>query len=218
MTDRTIKQKKKVKLTIKINNRSLTDYSDGEFEYTDEEIAAFMPKDSEVLNETPLDIDENGNYVIKLRNRDTGSESQIREMPFTDEIFDCEDDDKTALYTASGEIYDMEDAIQINYNEAEFADMPDEITTLLFLKKEPTLVTLGRNGMCKTLMAFEAGKTYKSVYTAFGASFDMNSTTYKLINTVTYENGGLIVLDYALTTGGAFLSKTYMSILVENTD
>lgn len=227
------KPEKNVRLTIKIQNDALGDATDEDysFDYTDEEYENWIKtgkrtsKSSGVSNRTPLDIDEDGKFVLGDERSADDPMREIKEL-LTIENTECDDEtavsveqnNSSPLFVTEGTIREYRGHIEIMYNESDFTDMPDEITTLSFATNEPSIVTMGRNGACTTVMAFEAGNTYKSVYSAFGANFDVDITTYELSNTVTYEDGGELMLNYSITSGGSLVSSTVMHITIENCD
>lgn len=218
---------KRVRLTIKVQNDALFDTSneDYAFDYTDEEYENWLKtgkrtsKSSGVNNDTPIDVDVDGNFTI-------GDTAASTPEPTTDELLDSLESAIEApkkavaapVFVTEGTIRLYKGNVEIAYNESDFTDMPDEITTLSYAEAEPGIITMGRNGACTTVMAFEKGKTYKSLYKAFGASFDVDITTHRLENTVSYDKGGEILLDYTVTSGGSLVSSAVMYINIADID
>lgn len=218
---------KRVRLTIKVQNDALFDTSneDYAFDYTDEEYENWLKtgkrtsKSSGVNNDTPIDVDGDGNFTI-------GDTATSAHEPDLDELLEnlepIEEAPKKTIpapvFVTEGTIKVFRGHIEIAYNESDFTDMPDEITTLSYAVAEPGIITMGRNGACTTVMAFEMGKTYKSLYKAFGASFDVDITTHRLENTVSYDDGGEILLDYTVSSGGSLVSSAVMYINIADID
>ncbi len=208
------KPKKQVKLAIKIRNSALDIQNTAELE-DDLETYENGPAEAGYAYDIPAKFDENGDFIIQPINSDKAELIGESRTDFPDKA-KATGTPETVMYITEGEICEIDGTVQIKYNESEFTDMPDEITTLAFLKNSPNLVTLGRNGECNAVMAFEAGMTYKSIYNAYGASLNIDTTTFALINTVTYDDGGELLLDYIITSQGSLISKTLMKITVKN--
>lgn len=116
---------------------------------------------------------------------------------------------------SEGYIYKKDNRITLRYAEADSTDLANELTIISFEDGEPGIVTMERNGVCRTVMVFEEGKRYLSMYTVSGMSMDLTVRTYELENTLTLEDGGNIRLGYTLENGGATVSSVKMLLEIE---
>lgn len=104
--------------------------------------------------------------------------------------------------------------VELRYAETDQTDLADEITTLSFEQDDPSVLTMERNGICKTSMVFEAGRRYLCIYDVGGMVMELVVRTYDLDNELD-ENGGRIRLGYTLENGGSTVSCVKMDIKVE---
>ena len=66
---------------------------------------------------------------------------------------------------SEGYLYKKDNRITLRYAEADSTDLANELTIISFEDGEPGIVTMERNGVCRTVMVFEEGKRYLSMYT-----------------------------------------------------
>ena len=68
--------------------------------------------------------------------------------------------------------------------------------TLSFDVKEPSIVTLVREGAVSCVMTFSENGRYGGLYNMGFASFDFTVATKRISNKVAFEKGGVLLLDY----------------------
>ena len=90
-------------------------------------------------------------------------------------------------------------------------DMLNEITTISYDEAERGIITMERNGICRTAMVFEKGKRYVCVYDVSGMVLELVVRTYELDNRLD-DNGGNLMLGYTLENGGATVARVKMII------
>ncbi|MBQ3489271.1 MAG: DUF1934 domain-containing protein [Clostridia bacterium] len=67
---------------------------------------------------------------------------------------------------------------------------------LSFDVKEPNMVTLAREGAVSCVMTFSENGRYGGLYNLGFASFDFTVATKRISNKVSFEKGGILLLDY----------------------
>lgn len=103
--------------------------------------------------------------------------------------------------------------LELKYLETYESDLGNEQTTVSFNVAEPSVVTMERNGVCRTAMVFEAGRRYISVYDVGGMVLELVVRTFELENKLS-EGGGSLMLGYTLENGGVTVSRVKMNIEV----
>ena len=68
--------------------------------------------------------------------------------------------------------------------------------TLSFDVNEPNMVTLAREGAVSCVMTFSENGRYGGLYNMGFASFDFTVATRRISNKLTFEKGGVLLLDY----------------------
>ena len=102
---------------------------------------------------------------------------------------------------------------ELKYLETDESDLGNEQTSISFDVAEPSIVTMERNGVCRTAMVFEAGRRYISVYDVGGMVLELVVRTFELENKLS-EGGGSLMLGYTLENGGVTVSRVKMNIEV----
>ena len=85
--------------------------------------------------------------------------------------------------------------IEIRYDEIMGEDGP-AVNTLSFDTSDCGVVTLIREGVVSSVMTFSERERYSGNYNAGFAVFEFTVATKHVLNTVTFEKGGRLVLDY----------------------
>ncbi|MBQ7821081.1 MAG: DUF1934 domain-containing protein [Clostridia bacterium] len=114
-----------------------------------------------------------------------------------------------------GYLYKKDGRVVLRYAEADSTDLANELTVLSYELGKPGILTMERNGICRTVMVFEEGKRYISMYSVGAMSMELTIRTYELENTLTLENGGAVRLGYTLENGGSTVSSVKMLINIE---
>ena len=68
--------------------------------------------------------------------------------------------------------------------------------TLSFDVNDPSIVTLVREGAVSCVMTFSENGRYGGLYNLGFASFDFTVATKRISNKVSFEKGGILLLDY----------------------
>lgn len=85
--------------------------------------------------------------------------------------------------------------IEICYDET-MDDAGVAQNTLSFDVQEPGIVTLVREGAVSCVMTFSENGRYGGLYNMGFASFDFTVATKRISNKLTFEKGGILLLDY----------------------
>lgn len=104
--------------------------------------------------------------------------------------------------------------IELRYAETDETDLADEITVISYEESNPDILTMERNGMCRTAMVFEAGRRYICMYNVADMEMELVVRTYDLENSLTLD-GGRLKFGYSLENGGSTVSNVKMTIDVE---
>ncbi len=162
-------------------------------------------------------------YDIRRTVKDAAKDNADIEDEFDDDFAIGEEEPVSAFPSegmeiiTEGHISRKNGRIELKYVETDASDMSNEITTLSYDENEPGIITMERNGVCRTAMVFEAGKRYICVYDVSGMVLELVVRTYDLENKLT-DNGGSIRLGYTLENGGATVSRVKMIIEVKALD
>ena len=101
----------------------------------------------------------------------------------------------------------------IRYEESELSGMEGTTTELIFIKDEPTLVTLRRTGTVRCALVMEEHRQHSGVYETPVMPLDLTVTTHSLSNTVT-EDGGVMDAYYSLRFGTITTTRTRLRVEV----
>ena len=85
--------------------------------------------------------------------------------------------------------------VEICYDET-MDDAGVAQNTLSFDVQEPGIVTLVREGAVSCVMTFSENGRYGGLYNMGFASFDFTVATKRISNKLTFEKGGILLLDY----------------------
>ena len=85
--------------------------------------------------------------------------------------------------------------VEICYDET-MDDAGVAQNTLSFDVQEPGIVTLVREGAVSCVMTFSENGRYGGLYNMGFASFDFTVATKRISNKLTFEKGGVLLLDY----------------------
>ncbi len=82
------------------------------------------------------------------------------------------------------------------------------LNTLSFLSAEPSVVTLAREGAVACVMTFSENCRYRGAYHMPMISFDFTVATKRVENHVTFEKGGVLILDYNTEIQGVSMQNS----------
>ncbi len=107
-----------------------------------------------------------------------------------------DDVDKDNIRITSEGVMSIEDGrVEVAYEELMGEDGYVQ-NVLSFAADEPGVVTLVREGSASTVMTFSEKGRYKGTYDVGFASFEMTVAAKSVSNKVTFEKGGVLLLDY----------------------
>jgi len=124
-----------------------------------------------------------------------------------------EDGDTMELTTEAVLTQDDDGRISIIYPESTLTGMAGTITRITFMRDEPSLVWVIREGTTKSTLVMEEGKFHSSLYTLEGMSMDIAVHTQKLKNSLT-PDGGELFMDYFTRVGGIATVHNRMTLRV----
>ena len=113
-----------------------------------------------------------------------------------------------------GTYVDDGERISISYDESEATGMAGSLTTVTFLKNDPSVVSMIRSGLVSTTLVFEEGKRYHCMYKTPFMPFEVCVRTIKVENSMLPF--GKISLDYIVEIRGAKAERTRFSFQILN--
>ena len=113
-----------------------------------------------------------------------------------------------------GNYVDDGERISISYNESEATGMEGSLTTVTFLKSDPSVVSMIRSGLVSTTLVFEEGKRHHCMYKTPFMPFEVCIRTIKVDNTMI--GFGSLSLDYIVEIRGAKAERTRFSFQILN--
>ena len=105
-----------------------------------------------------------------------------------------------------GRLTDDGERVTVSYEETEATGMDGSSTSVSFLKKEPEIVTMTRDGVVSATLVFEEGKRHHCIYKTPFMPFEVCVSTKKVVNTI--EADGNLELDYVVEIRGAKAERT----------
>ena len=132
----------------------------------------------------------------------------VDDLPMSEEAPEPEilDINTVGHYTDDGE------RISISYDESEATGMEGSTTTVTFLKNEPTVISMIREGMVSTTLVFETGKRHHCLYKTPFMPFEICVRTIKISNSIL--GVGALSLDYVVEIRGAQAERTKFSLQI----
>jgi len=98
------------------------------------------------------------------------------------------------------------DRIFISYDETEATGMDGSTTSISFLKSEPEIVTMTRDGLVSATLVFEEGKRHHCIYKTPFMPFEVCVKTKDVLNNILGK--GMLELDYIVEIRGAKAERT----------
>lgn len=124
------------------------------------------------------------------------------------------DDEDSIEFTTDGKIYEKNDNLYLVYEESELCGMPGCKTSLKIGKGSVKMARFGKNKEKTTEMEFEKGKRYSNHYATDYGVFNLEIMTQAIENTITYEDGGNLKLDYYISLNGLGEAHNVLSVTV----
>ena len=114
---------------------------------------------------------------------------------------------------SQGTLREDDGRVEILYEETDATGMAGSRTAVSFMKSEPSIVTMTREGGVSTNLVFESGKRYRCVYQTPYMPFEICVRTLKVENNL--SGMGTLTLDYVIEIRGAKAerNKLFLQIL-----
>ena len=113
-----------------------------------------------------------------------------------------------------GSYLDDGERISISYDESEATGMEGSTTTLTFLKSDPSVITMIREGVVSATLVFENEKRHHCLYQTPFMPFEVCVRTIKVSNSLL--GLGALTLDYVVEIRGAKADRTKFSMQILN--
>ena len=113
-----------------------------------------------------------------------------------------------------GTYVDDGERVSISYDESEATGMEGSTTTVTFLKAEPTIVSMMREGLVSTTLVFENDKRHHCLYKTPFMPFEICVRTINVSNSLL--GVGALSLDYVVEIRGAQAERTKFSMQILN--
>ncbi|MBQ9748635.1 MAG: DUF1934 domain-containing protein [Clostridia bacterium] len=97
--------------------------------------------------------------------------------------------------------------VEIVYEET-LGEEGTAINTLSFSVEEPNVVTLARDGAASCVMTFSENCRYRGTYHMGYLSFDFTVATRRVENSVRFDKGGVLILDYNTEMQGVSIQNS----------
>ena len=140
----------------------------------------------------------------------SNEEQDLTNVPMSDETPEPEIFDMNSI----GRYIDDGERISISYDESEATGMEGSVTTVTFLKSDPSIVSMIREGAVSTTLVFENGKRHHCIYKTPIMPFEICIRTLKVENSLL--GVGLLSLDYIVELRGAKAERTKFSMQILN--
>ena len=140
---------------------------------------------------------------------------EVEASLFTDEVPDEEffvspEDSKVEAdvmeINTMGRLSDDGERVTASYEETEATGMEGSGTSVSFLKKDPSIVTMTRDGVVSATLVFEEGKRHHCIYKTPFMPFEVCVCTKKVVNRIMED--GTLELDYIVEIRGAKAERT----------
>ena len=105
-----------------------------------------------------------------------------------------------------GTLNDDDERVSVSYEETEATGMEGSATSVSFLKKDPSIVTMTRDGVVSATLVFEEGKRHHCIYKTPFMPFEVCVCTKKVVNRL--QEDGSLELDYIVEIRGAKAERT----------
>lgn len=109
-----------------------------------------------------------------------------------------------------GTYIDDGERVSISYDESEATGMEGSVTTVTFLKSDPSVVSMIRSGSVSTTLVFENGKRHHCMYKTPFMPFEVCVRTIKVSNSLV--GIGALTLDYIVELRGAKAERTKFTL------
>ena len=116
--------------------------------------------------------------------------------------FSTEDGEDQMEFITEGQLYERNGATYLVYDESEFSGMPGCKTTLKLTENSIRMKRVGQGASFGADFYFEKGKRFTSNYRTPYGDFSMEVLTNDVVNSLTEEGTGQILIDYHVSLSG----------------
>lgn len=127
---------------------------------------------------------------------------------------DINNDEDTIEFTTDGKMYEKNGSLYLVYEESEICGMPGCKTSLKLGADKVKMARFGRNKEKTTEMEFEKGARYANHYSTDYGIFNLEILTHEMQNSITYDDGGTLVLDYYISLNGLGEAHNRLTVTV----
>ena len=140
---------------------------------------------------------------------------EVEASLFTEEVSDEEFFSKAEDQAVEADIVEINslgilnddgERVSVSYEETEATGMEGSATSISFLKKDPSIVTMTRDGVVSATLVFEEGKRHHCIYKTPFMPFEVCVSTKKVVNRL--QEDGSLDLDYVVEIRGAKAERT----------
>lgn len=140
---------------------------------------------------------------------------EVEASLFTEEVSDEEFFSRAEDQTVEADIVEINslgvfnddgERVSVSYEETEATGMEGSATSVSFLKKDPSIVTMTRDGIVSATLVFEEGKRHHCIYKTPFMPFEVCVCTKKVVNRL--QEDGSLDLDYVVEIRGAKAERT----------
>ncbi len=128
---------------------------------------------------------------------------------------DFDDEDSQAIeFITEGKMYEKAGSIYMIYAESQLCGMPGYKTSVKIQGDTVKMARYGKDKEKSTEMEFKKGERFASHYATDYGVFNLEILTKEMENTITYEDGGTLKLDYYISLNGLREARNQLSITV----
>lgn len=161
-----------------------------------------------VLERLIRDLDELDEIDDEFDDSDEAGEDFDMSDDFDDENDFGQDFVDGVELTTEAEYRDDGKRIEIRYEETELTGMEGSVTCISFDRESPGIVSMLRGGSVYTVMIFEEGKRHICAYETPIMPFELCIFTRKVNNSIGFDTGKSLDLDYLIEIRGAGTERT----------
>ena len=117
-------------------------------------------------------------------------------------------------FVTEGKMYEHDGATYLVYDESEFSGFPGCKTSLKLQGSRVRMKRIGENLAGGTVMEFESGKRFTSVYETPYGEMDMEILTDRVLNNIDENGTGNVEVDYHVSLEGEVEGRNELRIEV----
>ena len=124
--------------------------------------------------------------------------------------------DDAMEFITEGKLYDRNGTIYLTYDESYLTGLEGCRTRLKLEPDKVRMTRMGRSIAIDTEIHFEKGKRYQGYYDTEFGPIEMEVLTNDLTNTVSFEEGGEVDIDYNISLKGLAEGRSRLKINVRS--